>query len=291
MLPDGRSQRASRNEPRRWRDLEPRCTNTGVIRMTTSTEADNSRTEAQLPPDTLKEQICSQIKTVREAFGARPVWGLISGAYMVSDYICPSTYIHYAPQVFHKGKTRRSQLIAEDIYHVMFVAGAVVVLAFEHGRIPGALGILSLLRLHELLVVWVAILVGSGWARFTVWALLAYAAQIPLFLAIAMQSLTPSGYQINGNEYPHGAMTFVFIAFTNMTTLGNQFQAASTGAQLLTMLAAFHGLLLFGAVLTSVVSATRREPELRNAAALGGASTASGGGDRPLEGAQDLLNP
>jgi hypothetical protein len=219
------------------------------------------------PPDTFGGELKSARKFIHESFAQRPLVGLVAAIHWVLDALTPSTLIYYITPRLRLTGSQRGQLVGHDIYNVTVSLLAIVVLATDYRGTPLLVGVLALIRLEEIAVFLFGMLVRLWWAKANVYRVLVYAFQMPFILGIAMRSFATCGFVNSQGACPNGSVGFLYVAFTNMTTLGNQYVPTGRPAQLLTMLAALLGLLLFGGVLSSAIppsSTQQRREEEKN---------------------------
>jgi hypothetical protein len=140
------------------------------------------------------------------------------------------------------------------MYLLMFTLVPPIVLLTDYRGYETFQGVVALARVEEISLVWLAVFVPRWWGRIGVYDVFAYGLQLPFLLAIAIRSFAASGFSDSKGAHPHDPVSLLYTAFSNMTTLGSQFSPVTSGAQFLAMLSALEGLLLFGAVLTTVIS-------------------------------------
>lgn len=87
-----------------------------------------------------------------------------------------------------------------------------------------------------------------------------YAIQMALIFAILEHSLARGGFY-NGQAYASRAFDFLYISWTNMTALGNNYIAQTDTARLLQMLTSVSGILLLGVLIAFGINHIPKEVE------------------------------
>jgi hypothetical protein len=91
-------------------------------------------------------------------------------------------------------------------------------------------------------------------AETTIAVLVIYFPQTVLMFSIAGEVLVPKGFTSSlQGPHPSGPLPFLYIAWTNLTTLGNDFAATSSGAKVIVMLTGVTGALLLGVFLSYAI--------------------------------------
>jgi hypothetical protein len=111
---------------------------------------------------------------------------------------------------------------------------------------------LGCLRWAEILVAVAELLVGRGRpaAEATVAVLVVYVPQVVLLFAVAAEVLAPSGFRLGVHgPPPHGVLAFLYVSWTNLTTLGNDFSPVTGAARSIVMVEGATGVLLLGVFL------------------------------------------
>jgi hypothetical protein len=222
-----------------------------------------SQPQADDKSDGLLESWKESWKGVRDAWDDRCSWGIVAALALILEYFTITTFVRHAA-VWCGAKTKRRQQSIQDAYALLgMTVLPVVVLALPYTSYLYIQGGLALLRLEEIVTVWLCVLAQAAWAKWRVYQVFIYLVQVPLLLAVAFRSFASQGLidascsvgsTPTSGCLPHGARSFLFIAVTDMTTVGNQFVARTSAAEWLTSVAAAMGILLLSAVLGTVIS-------------------------------------
>jgi hypothetical protein len=90
---------------------------------------------------------------------------------------------------------------------------------------------------------------GDSW-----FALALYAFSIVIVFAVLDHSFASSGYRLANGPGPSHPFDYLYIAWTQMVTLGNEYELTTKPAQALAMAAGVSGLSVFGVLVASVLS-------------------------------------
>ena len=155
--------------------------------------------------------------------------------------------------------THGSQLGRKSIYiasvTVLLVVGWLLV--GDGSGFDAAAVVIAVVRGVELVGFALALLrVGSGGEFFVpeIETIPVYFVQMPLILAIASRVIAPHGFA-DSNGIPTGSpIDYLYLSWTNMTTLGSQYSPTTDPAKVLVIVSGASGILVIGVFLAYAIS-------------------------------------
>jgi len=212
------------------------------------------------PPDTVRDLWREGNEEVRSQFESRFRWGVMALLLRILDTFTLATVIHLVPATLGLIHTRKAQNLIDDIYTLAILGFSLVVVIARYAIDSPLIGVVAAIRLEEMAVIFLSLLAGQTWTRpgsmFSIYRVLFDAVQIPVLLATMAMAFASDGFSgLHPSTAP--GMSYVYVMLTNMATLGNNYPPVGPWAQMLAALAPLLGLLLFGAVISSVLARGR----------------------------------
>ena len=140
---------------------------------------------------------------------------------------------------------------------VLWIGAGLSVRPLWLGRIIGAVGLaVAAVRWLEILAASLELVVGRvrASAETAIAVLVVYLPQTVLMFSIAAEVLAPKGFASSAEgPHPTGILSFLYISWTNISTLGNDFAATSRMAKVIVIMSGFTGVLLLGVFLTYAI--------------------------------------
>jgi hypothetical protein len=233
-----------------------------------------------LDPDRSTREWCAWW-TIRcqEAWPHSPIEALAVVAYATIDLIPPASVLwrttaRLAQRTSSLADAKERANAVLQWYVLVVLVLLVAGLVLPGRAVHDAAGVLGVLRLADLLPVVMGILLFKGTNEATgllISAAAVYLAQIVLAYACISQAwLSPDLAAHCGSLqvqicHPAGWLHYLYVATTNVFTLGNEYAPTSSASRIVTALEPVSGVVFAGAVLTQILGHTSNRPGHSNA--------------------------